>query len=220
MPGISDPGSRLVAAAADSRFAGHRGPRPSAVLAALVTSGFATGRFCFEGFLPRSGRDRKDRLEAVASEPRTTVLFEAPGRVAATMADLVGACGPERRIAVARELTKLHEEIWRGSLAEAVPWIGDHPVRGEVVLVLSGAPEPTVDAVSDQVLTTALAERLAGGSAYGGWSTTSPSCSACPAGGCTSWRWPPGRRRARFHRAIPDLPTDDRGGRPLISGAR
>ena len=163
MPGVSDPGSRVVAAAARAGLAVTVVPGPSAVLAALVTSGLDTDRFCFEGFLPRSGRDRKERLEVVATELRTTVLFEAPGRVAGTVADLAAACGSERRIAVARELTKLHEEVWRGSLAEAVSWIGAHPVRGEVVLVLSGAPEATVGTVSDEVLTTALVDRLGEG---------------------------------------------------------
>ena len=90
-------------------------PGPSAVLAALVASGLATDRFCFEGFLPRSGRDRSERLAAVAAEARTTVLFEAPGRVAATLADLAAVCGGDRPVAVARELTKLHEEVWRGT---------------------------------------------------------------------------------------------------------
>ena len=93
-------------------------PGPSAVLAALVASGLATDRFCFEGFLPRSGRDRAERLAAVASESRTTVLFEAPVRTAATLRDLAAACGPDRPVAVARELTKLHEEVWRGTLAD------------------------------------------------------------------------------------------------------
>ena len=90
-------------------------PGPSAVLAALVASGLATDRFCFEGFLPRSGRDRSERLAAVADEARTSVLFEAPGRVAATLADLAAVCGGDRPVAVARELTKLHEEVWRGT---------------------------------------------------------------------------------------------------------
>ena len=125
-------------------------PGPSAVLAALVASGLPTDRFCFEGFLPRSGRERRDRLEALAGEPRTSVLFEAPGRVAATLADLVEVCGASRPVAVARELTKLHEEIWRGPLAEAVSWAGAAPLRGEVVLVLGGAAETEAPTVSDE----------------------------------------------------------------------
>ena len=163
MPGVSDPGSRVVAAAAAAGLTVTVVPGPSAVLAALVTSGLDTGRFCFEGFLPRSGRDRRTRLEALAAETRTTVLFEAPGRVAATLADLAEACGADRQIAVARELTKLHEEIWRGSLDEAVAWARAQPVRGEVVLVLSGAEAEPASLVSDDVLTAALAERLGRG---------------------------------------------------------
>ncbi len=127
MPGVSDPGSRVVAAAAVAGLAVTVVPGPSALLAALVTSGLDTGRFCFEGFLPRSGRERGRRLEALAGETRTTVLFEAPGRVPGTLADLAEACGADRQITVARELTKLHEEIWRGSLGAAVAWAGHGP---------------------------------------------------------------------------------------------
>jgi 16S rRNA (cytidine1402-2'-O)-methyltransferase len=161
MPGISDPGSRVVAAAAQAGLTVTVIPGPSAVLAALVCSGLPTDRFCFEGFLPRSGRDRRERLESLALEPRTSVLFEAPGRVAATLCDLAEACGDGRQAAIARELTKVHEEVWRGSLAEAASWAGAQPIRGEVVLVLSGAPETEVSTVSDEVLTAALVERLA-----------------------------------------------------------
>ncbi len=194
MPGVSDPGSRVVAAAARAGLAVTVVPGPSAVLAALVTSGLDTGRFCFEGFLPRSGRDRKERLEVVATEPRTTVLFEAPGRVAGTVADLAAACGSERRIAVARELTKLHEEVWRGSLAEAASWIGAHPVRGEVVLVLSGAPEATVATVSDEVLTTALVGPAGGGRADpGGGRRRRRDVRGPPPAGVRRWPWPPSR---------------------------
>ncbi len=162
MPGVSDPGSRLVAAAAEAGLTITVVPGPSAVLAALVTSGLDTGRFCFEGFLPRSGRDRKSRLDALAVEPRTTVLFEAPGRVPATLRDLAAVCGGKRQIAVARELTKLHEEVWRGSLDEALVWAAE-PLRGEVVLVLAGGTAPPESAVGDDVLAAALAERLARG---------------------------------------------------------
>jgi 16S rRNA (cytidine1402-2'-O)-methyltransferase len=163
MPGISDPGSRVVAAAAEAGLTVTVVPGPSAVLAALVASGLATDRFCFEGFLPRSGRDRKERMASVAAEPRTTVLFEAPGRVAATVRDLADACGGDRRVAVARELTKLHEEIWRGTLAEAAAWADLGPVRGEVVLVVAGAPDIDEPEVDDDTLSAALAERLAAG---------------------------------------------------------
>ena len=157
MPAVSDPGARVVAAVGAAGLVVTVVPGPSAVLAALVVSGLATDRFCFEGFLPRSGRDRAERLAAVAAEPRTTVLFEAPSRTAATLGDLAAACGPDRPVAVARELTKLHEEVWRGTLGTAAVWAAEG-VRGEVVLVLSGAPAATPDVVGDDVLLAALAE--------------------------------------------------------------
>lgn len=139
-PAVSDPGGRLVAAAAEAGATVTTVPGPSAALAALVVSGLPTDRFCFEGFLPRRGGERRRRVEAVAGEARTVVLFEAPGRLAATLADLLVACGPERRVAVARELTKVHEEVWRGTLADASPTFAAREVRGEVVVVLGGEP--------------------------------------------------------------------------------
>ncbi len=137
-------------------------PGPSAVLAALVSSGLATDRFCFEGFLPRSGRARAERLADLAVEPRTSVLFEAPGRVAATLADLAAVCGDDRPVAVARELTKLHEEVWRGTLADAAAWAAGG-LRGEVVLVLAGAPERADVEVADAVLEADVTAALAAG---------------------------------------------------------
>jgi 16S rRNA (cytidine1402-2'-O)-methyltransferase len=161
MPSISDPGERLVTAAA---AAGHRieaVPGPSAALAALVVSGLPTGRFCFEGFLPRKGAARAERLAELVGERRTSVLFEAPHRVRQTVADLIGAVGPLRAVAVARELTKLYENVWRGSLADAAVHLDAEEPRGEYVLVLAGAPPPAPpgpEAVED-----ALRVRLAGG---------------------------------------------------------
>lgn len=142
MPGISDPGELLVAAAAAAGFTIEVVPGPSAAVTALVASGLPAGRFAFEGFLPRKGSGRAERLAAVASERRTVVLYEAPHRVARTLDDLLGACGPDRRIVLARELTKLHEEHWRGTLAGAVDHVSDIEPRGEYVLVLDGAPPP------------------------------------------------------------------------------
>ena len=162
MPGVSDPGARAVAAVAAAGLVVTVVPGPSAVLAALVSSGLATDRFCFEGFLPRSGRERTDRLAAVAAETRTSVLFEAPGRVAATVADLAAVCGDDRPVAVARELTKLHEEVWRGTLAEGAAWAAPG-VRGEVVLVLAGAPPVGGVEVDDDTIGRALAGCLADG---------------------------------------------------------
>jgi 16S rRNA (cytidine1402-2'-O)-methyltransferase len=161
-PVVSDPGSRVAAAVAAAGLTVTVVPGPSAVLAALVVSGLPTDRFCFEGFLPRSGRDRAERLAAVAVERRTTVLFEAPGRTGATLRDLAAACGGGRSVAVARELTKLHEEVWRGSLDGAAEWAAGG-VRGEVVLVVGGAPALPPSDVGDEVLVAALAERVAAG---------------------------------------------------------
>jgi 16S rRNA (cytidine1402-2'-O)-methyltransferase len=126
-------------------------PGPSAVLAALVVSGLPTARFCFEGFLARRGSDRRRPLADLATEGRTVLLNEAPGRLAATLADLADACGPQRAVVVARELTKLHEEVWRGTLQEAVSEFASREVRGEVVVVLGGAPAPLPAAESDVV---------------------------------------------------------------------
>ena len=138
-PGISDPGERLVAAAAAAGHAVLVVPGPSAVIAALVASGLPTARFVFEGFLPRKGVARDQRLLELAREPRTVVCYEAPHRVARTLTDLANAFGSTRRVAIARELTKLHEEVWRGTLADAVQWAANEP-RGEIVLVIDGAP--------------------------------------------------------------------------------
>ncbi|MEA2901474.1 MAG: rRNA (cytidine1402-2-O)-methyltransferase [Actinomycetota bacterium] len=162
MPGISDPGERLVAAAV---AAGHRVdvvPGPSAAVAALVVSGLPTGRWCFEGFLPRKGRDRSRRLAELATERRTSVLFESPRRVQATVADLAEAVGGERRVAIARELTKKFEDVWRGTLAEAVGHLAETEPLGEFVLVIDGAPdrEPATEADVDDALRVRLASGM------------------------------------------------------------
>lgn len=161
MPGISDPGAELVRACLDAGLAVEVVPGPSAVLTALVLSGLPTERFVFEGFLPRRGPTRRDRIAALVAEPRTTVLFEAPSRVRATLADLLAACGPLREVAVARELTKLFETVWRGELADAQAGIDAEP-RGEHVIVLGPAPPlpEAGDAEVDAHVRTALAEGL------------------------------------------------------------
>jgi 16S rRNA (cytidine1402-2'-O)-methyltransferase len=142
-PVVSDPGSDLVTAWAALGGRIVPIPGPSSVLAAVAATGVAGPRWAFEGFLPRSGRERKERLAAIAADQRGTVLFEAPGRVAATLRDLVAACGAGRRGAVARELTKLHEQIVRGPLAELAAAVADGtiPARGEFVLVVGMAEE-------------------------------------------------------------------------------
>jgi len=161
MPGISDPGERLVRAAVDAGHPVEVVPGPSAAITALVASALPTGRFVFEGFLPRKGSGRTSRVAELAHEPRTVILYEAPHRVARTLADLAAACGPERRVSVGRELTKLHEEHWRGTLAEAVAWAEATEPRGELVLVLDGAPPPP--AVDVAQVEAALADELRAG---------------------------------------------------------
>lgn len=141
MPGLSDPGYKLVGACIEAGIAVDVIPGPSAVVSALVVSGLPTDRFTFEGFLPRSGKARSERLEAMAREPRTIVLFESPRRVTSTLRDLISACG-ERRVAVVRELTKLHQEVIRGRLSEVLELLDSRELRGEVVLVVEGGQRP------------------------------------------------------------------------------
>jgi 16S rRNA (cytidine1402-2'-O)-methyltransferase len=161
MPGVSDPGERLVRAAIGAGHAVEVVPGPSAALAALVVSGLPTGRFVFEGFLPRKGSGRGERLRALAGEPRTAVLFESPHRLARTLADLAEACGGDRRVVIGRELTKLHEEVWHGTLAEAVDWATERTPPGEVVVVLAGAPGSGPP--DDEAVQAALEDALARG---------------------------------------------------------
>jgi 16S rRNA (cytidine1402-2'-O)-methyltransferase len=144
MPAVSDPGYRLVAAAVERGIAVTAVPGPSAVLTALAVSGLPVMRFCFEGFLPRRAGERSRRLAELAGEPRTMVFFEAPHRTRDTLVAMVEAFGPERRAAVCRELTKTHEEVRRGPLAELVAWARGE-VRGEVTLVVAGAEPPAAD---------------------------------------------------------------------------
>lgn len=137
-PAVSDPGGDLVAAWAKEGGRVVPIPGASAVLAAVAASGVAGPRWSFEGFLPRSGRERRERLAAIAGDPRGSILFEAPGRVATTLGDLAATCGPGRPGAVCRELTKIHEQIVRGPLGELAAALGEGtiPARGEFVLVV------------------------------------------------------------------------------------
>jgi 16S rRNA (cytidine1402-2'-O)-methyltransferase len=147
-PLVSDPGYPLVRACIDEGIDVRVVPGPSAAIAALVVSGFPTDRFVFEGFLPRTAGDRRARLAAIAEEPRTVVLYESPRRLATLLGELA-AIDADRRMAVCRELTKLHEEVRRGSVAELGAVLGDVPVKGEVVVVLEGRSAdvpPDVDA--------------------------------------------------------------------------
>jgi 16S rRNA (cytidine1402-2'-O)-methyltransferase len=144
-PGVSDPGEELVDAWAAEGGTVIPIPGASAVLAAVAASGVAGPRWAFEGFLPRTGRDRRDRLARIGADPRGVVLYEAPGRVAATLRDLAAACGGERPGAICRELTKIHEEIVRGPLAELaeLATTGRLTLRGEFTLVVgAGGSQP------------------------------------------------------------------------------
>jgi 16S rRNA (cytidine1402-2'-O)-methyltransferase len=158
-PGISDPGGRLVRAVSDAGYDVSAVPGPAAFVVALVVSGLATDRFVFEGFLPRRGRDRSERLDAIATETRTVVLYEAPHRVERTMLDLVAACGPDRPAAVARELTKMFEEVRRGTLGTIE--VGEP--RGEYVIVVGGA-DATPHRPDDDQIRAELRDELRGGS--------------------------------------------------------
>lgn len=148
MPSVSDPGYRLVVAAVEHAIAVTAVPGPSAVLTALAVSGLPVDRFCFEGFLPRKSGERARRLGEVAADPRTLVYFEAPHRTAVALTAMAEAFGADRRAAVCRELTKTHEEIRRGPLAELAAW-AEEGIRGEVTIVVAGAPAPDPSAVDD-----------------------------------------------------------------------
>ena len=140
MPVVSDPGARAVSRAHSEGYTVSVVPGPSAVTSALALSGFPGDRFVFEGFLPRQGRDRAARLASIASEDRPVVLFASPNRLASDLEDLLAEVG-NRRIAITREITKLNEEVWVGSLEEAVGrWEGQ--VRGEITIVVEGGDPP------------------------------------------------------------------------------
>ena len=158
-PGVSDPGERLVRAALDAGYDVTAVPGPAAAVMALTISGLPTSRFVFEGFLPRSGRERAERVAEVAAEARTSVLYEAPHRIQRTLADLRAACGEARPVAVCRELTKLFEEVVRGTLGEVTI---DQP-RGEYVVVLAGRPVEST-AIDDDTIRAALRAEISAGS--------------------------------------------------------
>jgi 16S rRNA (cytidine1402-2'-O)-methyltransferase len=142
MPSVSDPGLRVVRAAVAAGVAVSVVPGPSAVLTALALSGLATDRFCFEGFVPRKAGERRRALSGLAGEARTMVFFEAPHRLAATLEAMVDAFGPDRPAAVCRELTKTHEQVCRGPLAELAGWAAAGEVLGEITVVVAGRPPP------------------------------------------------------------------------------
>ncbi len=162
MPSVSDPGYRLVAAAVEAGIAVTAVPGPSAVLTALAVSGLPVDRFCFEGFLPRKAGERARGLSALAAEQRTMVFFEAPHRTEATLRAMAEAWGADRAAAVCRELTKTHEEVRRGALADLASWASDG-VRGEVTIVVAGADESAAVAGDTDSLRAAVAEHEADG---------------------------------------------------------
>lgn len=157
-PGISDPGAELVQAALGAEIEVEVLPGATAFVPALILSGLPSARFTFEGFLPRSGRERKERLSAVAARPETTVLYESPHRLHATLQDLAAACGPARPSSVTRELSKRFEETRRGSLSELAQHFAEG-VKGEIVVVVAGrsAEEAAAEAPDHAALAAALA---------------------------------------------------------------
>jgi 16S rRNA (cytidine1402-2'-O)-methyltransferase len=159
-PLLSDPGARLVRSAIEGGFDVVPVPGASALLAALVASGLAADRFTFYGFIPRKGGARNALLEEIAASPYTSVMYEAPQRVAPLLEDLLAVAGPERTVVVARELTKLHEEIYRAPLSEALLHFQERAPRGEFVILLEGRPaseaDPAAEALEAHVLADAL----------------------------------------------------------------
>ena len=163
MPAVSDPGRAVVDAVLEAGLRVEVVPGPSAVLAALVATGLASERFCFEGFLPRRGKERRERLNEIGAERRTVVLFEAPGRVATTLRDLADVCGGDRIVGVARELTKLHEEVDRGALDELMPrWVEER--KGEHVIVVAASVPVSAEPADDDVRAAVSLRRAAGAS--------------------------------------------------------
>ena len=151
MPTISDPGYVAAAAVAAADLPVTVVPGPSAALTALALSGLPTGRFTFEGFLARKGSERSRRLASLAGEERTMIFYESPHRTAATLADFVQTFGADRRGTVSRELTKLHEEVRRGTLAELAEWAESERIRGEIVIIVEGAQAPETPEAQDVV---------------------------------------------------------------------
>ena len=160
-PGISDPGERLVVAVIEAGGNVTAAPGASALTMALVISGLPTSRFVFEGFLPRGVAERSDRLAMTTTESRTIVLYEAPHRLAKTLSDLTTACGAMRRVVLARELTKLHEQIWRGTLQDANMLVALTEPRGEYVIILEPAKPPAPP--TDEELVAAIKAEIAKG---------------------------------------------------------
>lgn len=164
MPGISDPGAKLIAACVEAGVRVEPIPGPTALVAALVGSGLPCDRFAFEGFLPRQAAQRRRHLEALEEDERTLIFYEAPHRLRSTLKDMHAIWG-ERRAVLARELTKVHEEFVRGSLSELVTWCEEHPPRGEFVIVVEGGRKrESAPQVSEDTLRAKLSELMEEGS--------------------------------------------------------
>lgn len=161
-PGISDPGERLVRAAVEAVHPVHAVPGPAAFVMAATISGLPTQRIAFDGFLPRGGAERRNAVTEIAHERRTTVIYEAPHRLVRTVEDLRGACGGSRRVAIARELTKMHENVWRGTLDEAITHVSASEPRGEYAIVIEPAPTDEGE-ITDDVIADELRARLGAG---------------------------------------------------------
>lgn len=162
-PAISDPGEDLVALCAQNGVTVSAIPGPCAVITALSMSGLPTGRFTFEGFLSTNKKSRQEHLQSLAAEQRTMVFYEAPHKLTNTLNDLLAAFGPERRISLCRELTKLHEEVIRTTLQGAVDYYREQDPRGEYVLVLEGAAPPPVTELTLEDALSLVAEKLTQG---------------------------------------------------------
>ncbi|MET0426494.1 MAG: 16S rRNA (cytidine(1402)-2'-O)-methyltransferase [Actinoplanes sp.] len=163
MPSVSDPGYRLVKAALDAGYPVTAAPGPSAVTTALALSGLPSDRFVFEGFLPRTGSHRRSRLRELVAEPRTLVFFEAPHRIAGALTDFAAAFGADRPGAVCRELTKTYEEIRRGTLEELAAWAAREEPRGEITVVVGGAPPRPAERPGDDQQRSAVTEQETAG---------------------------------------------------------
>ncbi|PSB00892.1 16S rRNA (cytidine(1402)-2'-O)-methyltransferase [Merismopedia glauca] len=162
MPLISDPGYLLVKACVDAKISVIPVPGATASITALSGAGLPTDRFVFEGFLPTKGKERRQRLEEIRMETRTAIFYEAPHRVRQTLADFAAFLGEERRIVLARELTKIHEEFWRGTLAEAIAYYTQKEPQGEYTLVVAGT-SPETPVITEARLKEELQALLAGG---------------------------------------------------------
>lgn len=160
MPGISDPGYELVQACVKTGIAVVPIPGPSAAITALSAAGLPTDRFVFEGFLPVKGKDRRRRLEVLQSESRTLILYEAPHRLRETLQDLTNVLGGDRPIVLARELTKLHEEFWRGTIEEAIAHYSGREPQGEFTLIVGGSPELEAPILSEEAIKAELTNLL------------------------------------------------------------